>query len=1037
MRRIPLLLLLTAALAAARPAAAVVPVVLLEGDIIVTDITLNAVYRVEPNGTRTILSSGGSLDTPRAIVAGPTGMLFVTDSGNANAVIRIDPALPATANQAIVTSGGAFSSPRGIAIDANGDFLVAEPNDKTIYRVNPASGAQSVFSRGTGADESFHFPSDLVRAGDGGLVVTDAPTDPPPVNGVPVPPNSNKRLLRVGPSGGPPSVLTKADKFRFPRGVAVASTGNYVIADSGATTPSVVSPSLILVDRLTNAQSFAPLSLPLQGPRGVAVDLNGNLVVADFTAKAVYRVDKTTGTRTTLTTDPSLGPWGITVVGKQNEVPKANLLVADADANRRTIYRVTPAGGAAPLVPVASFVAPVALTQTRLVPPWNGAILVADKLSVRAIDTGGNVTTVAQGGYLSNLTGIVVDAGNDILVTDSAANGVVRIKPDGTQSIVGGSVGGDLTNPVALAIDHDGLLVVATSFQDSSTGSRARILRMNPVTGAHRIVTQDLTLHDVRSLTVDASGDVLIADDVSLQQSGQNLVDSVRRLDARYEDVSLVTASPAAVLGTYWGVVTDLNRDVIFTNTPAEGSTQPKAELLRVDPLLPLVQTQIVPLASTPFVQPRGVALDVAPTAYPLADPDDDLIGDSVDNCPGVANLGQADADFDHVGDVCDDDDDNDGVCDPGVSNPNPSVCTGGPDNCPFKFNPGQEDGAGPSVAHPNDTPELPAPDGVGDACDNCPDAANPGQEDLDGDGIGDACDSDIDNDTIPNATDNCPTVPNTAQTDTDHTPTGPNDGLGDACDPDDDNDGIPDVTAEGAPLDNCPLVANANQLDSDGDGVGDACDNCVSIPNPLQENADANAGNKADNLGDACDPDADGDGICNVAGVTGPSPNNCKNGPDNCRLISNSNQQDSDGDGIGNPCDNCASVSNPLQENADGDTEGDVCDADDDNDLKLDEVDNCRLVPNFSQIDTNHDGYGNVCDADFDNNGAVGVSDYGQLKLHYGQSAASTPDLDLDSSGTIGVGDFGLFKGLYGKPPGPSGYPCAGVSVPCPPPAP
>ena len=92
---------------------------------------------------------------------------------------------------------------------------------------------------------------------------------------------------------------------------------------------------------------------------------------------------------------------------------------------------------------------------------------------------------------------------------------MVRIAPGGAQAIVG-SAGGDLTNPVALDIDHDGLLVVATGFHDSSTGSRARILRMNPVTGAHRIVTQDLTLHDVRSLSVDASGDVLIADDVPL-----------------------------------------------------------------------------------------------------------------------------------------------------------------------------------------------------------------------------------------------------------------------------------------------------------------------------------------------------------------------------------------------------------------------------------------------------------------------------------------------------------------------------------------
>ena len=147
-------------------------------------------------------------------------------------------------------------------------------------------------------------------------------------------------------------------------------------------------------------------------------------------------------------------------------------------------------------------------------------------------------------------------------------------------------------------------------------------------------------------------------------------------------------------------------------------------------------------------------------------------------------------------------------------------------------------------------------------------------------------------------------------------------------------------------------LAACDPPSDLDHDGVDDKADNCLVVKNPEQQDSDG------DGQGDACD------------------------------LLN-----DRDGDGVADQRDNCPIVKNPEQRDSDRDGQGDACDAlnDWDRDGVADESDNCPYVHNADQRDSDGDGRGDFCDV------VTALASAGSLRVEVTSYSARSAEFILD----------------------------------------
>ena len=284
------------------------------GNVYVADTSNHTIRKITSGGVVTTLAgtagTAGTVDgtgtaaqfnSPRSVAVDSAGTVYVADT--ANRTIRkitslgVVSTLAGTAGISGSTdaTGAAaqFGFPRSIAVDGTGTFLfVADETNSTIRKITISSGAVTTFAGSagstgstdaTGAAARFTFPQGVATDSAGNVYVTD----------------SNNHTIRVITSAGVVTTFAgtagssgtldatgTAARFSFPRGIAVDSTGNVYVADSGNHTLRRITAAGVVSTLAGTAGSPA-----LTDGTGAAARFNALLGVAVRTAGTVYVAD--------------------------------------------------------------------------------------------------------------------------------------------------------------------------------------------------------------------------------------------------------------------------------------------------------------------------------------------------------------------------------------------------------------------------------------------------------------------------------------------------------------------------------------------------------------------------------------------------------------------------------------------------------------------------------------------------------------------------------------------------------------------------
>ncbi len=521
------------------------------GNLYVADRFNKTIRRISPTGLVSTLAGGGGGDgrgalagftEPYGVAVDASGNIYVADNSrftirkiSQSGVVTTlagSAGVPGTVDG--VGAAARFYYPNSVAVDGAGNVFVSEASN-TIRRISPAgvvttlagSAGASGFADGTGSAARFSNPFGIATDATGNVYVAD---------------QSNHAIRIVAPSG---VVSTYATGLGSPTSVAVDGVGN-VFALDGSAAVVVTAGAIQVVAGVTDQAGEADglgSAARFTSPYFLAVDSSGNLFVADTGNQTIRKVSSA-GLVTTLAGKPAApatvdgpgstarfwSPFGVTAdaAGSVYVAEPSRMVIRKIDAAG---YVSTVAGspgqsggddgnGAA-----ARFVAPYGVAVDS-----SGNLFVADLggSTIRKITPSGDVTTLAGSpgspgsadgiGAAARFSGpgaLAIDSAGDLLVADTGNNTIRRVTPAGVVTTLAGTPGtsGFVNGAGPAARFNSPFSIASDGLGNAYVGDRNN-RSIRKVTAAGDVTTfgPASSFNEPFGIAVDGGGNVIVSD---------------------------------------------------------------------------------------------------------------------------------------------------------------------------------------------------------------------------------------------------------------------------------------------------------------------------------------------------------------------------------------------------------------------------------------------------------------------------------------------------------------------------------------------